>query len=479
MKLPNAAVRRVQDCVRRAMVGDPRRVRRLKRVVGRLAKRPRVSLPEAMGTEAELEGAYRLINNAHVTMDRVQAAHAEETARRARSAHEVLAIHDTTPCQLAHADPTEVGYLSTGKPGFYAHYTLIVAAESRHPLGVAYLESVFRAKPPRKRARRKRKTPNQSGAVTRRKPNREFERWGRGIEQSEACLRGCSVIHVADRESDSYELMSRCLSAGTRFVFRSRIGTRNARSLVGGKGALSTLIGSQQGVLTREVALSTRKPRSAPRQSKAHPPRHARLATLHFAAERLDLERPRYLGGAFPETLAVNVVRVWEPQPPPGERPVEWLLFTTEPIDTPAQIGAVVDTYRARWLIEECNKALKTGCLYEHRQFESRQALLTTLALSLPIACELLSLRGAARVASDHPGAHTLNPLQIRVLRRLGSRSLSAVPTAREVMLAVAGLGGHQRSNGDPGWLVLQRGLTRLLDYEVGWRAALVSAQDL
>ena len=36
--------------------------------------------------------------------------------------------------------------------------------------------------------------------------------------------------------------------------------------------------------------------------------------------------------------------------------------LTTEPVATSADIEAVVDMYRTRWLIEECNKALKTGC---------------------------------------------------------------------------------------------------------------------
>jgi hypothetical protein len=38
-------------------------------------------------------------------------------------------------------------------------------------------------------------------------------------------------------------------------------------------------------------------------------------------------------------------------------------------------------------------------------------------------------------------------------------------------MLAVAALGGHLKSNGDPGWLVLGRGMHDLLLLELGWRA--------
>ena len=35
-------------------------------------------------------------------------------------------------------------------------------------------------------------------------------------------------------------------------------------------------------------------------------------------------------------------------------------------------------------------------------------------------------------------------------------------------MLAIAKLGGHISNNGDPGWIVLGRGLDRLLDIELG-----------
>jgi len=448
-------------------------------VVSKLAKRPQASLPDVMSSEAELEGAYRLVNNPRVTLDALHAAHAQETAGRARKVGTVLAIHDTTPCHFSHADPSVIGYLNTGKAGFYAHYTLVVEAGSKRPLGVSYVEPVIRTKAPRKRKKTSSRRKKQSGAQTRKKANREFERWQRGMERTNDCLEGCEVIHIADRESDSYELMANSIGAGRRFVFRVRIRNRCARSLDGDSGALHEIVARKEGVLTREVALCTRKPRTAPQAAKAHPPRKARLATLRFSATPVEIRRPRYLDRTFPPTLALNLVRVWEPEPPQGQEPVEWLLFTTESIDTPAQIAEVVDMYRARWLIEECNKALKSGCLYEKRQFESREALLTMLAISLPIACEILALRAGARENPDRPATDILNPLQIRLLRRLGSRKLARAPTARDVLLAVAALGGHQRSNGEPGWLVLQRGMTKLIDYEIGWRAARALEVDL
>lgn len=472
MKLPNVAVRRLVRSFKDAELGgDPRRTQRLKRVVSLLARRPTSTLPQAMRSESELEGMYRFVNNPRVTMQALLEAHAADTARRASQEPLLLAIHDTTPVECPHAPAEEIGYLNTGKPGFYAHYSLIVGAISRRPLGVSYLEPISRPTAPRRRRAKAPKRPNRSGAQTRKKSNREFVRWERGIHTTEARMKGCPIIHIADRESDSFELITQCLQAHRRFVFRVRLPGRNARGMDGESGSLGELASKAKGVLTREIALSTRKPSTAPRTAKAHPPRMARLATLQFSATPLQLRRPHYLGSAFPAAVAVHVVRVWEPNPPQGAEPVEWLLFTTEPIETKADIEAIVDMYRARWLIEECNKALKTGCKIESRAFESRHAMLVMLALSLPIACEILALRAAVRENPDRAAMEVLDRTQIEILRRVGSRKLPENPTARDALLAVAALGGHQRSNGDPGWEVLLRGMTDLHAYAVGWRA--------
>jgi hypothetical protein len=431
-----------------------------------------------MDSEAELKGAYRFVNSKHVSMKVLHDAHAAQTADRARRERKVLALHDTTPCHCPHGDPADVGYLNTGKPGFYAHYTLVVGADSRRPLGVSYLDTVVRKKPPRRRSARAAKRQNKSGSQTRKKKNREFERWSSGIRATDTLLDGCEVIHIADRESDSYELMTGCVQAESRFVFRVRIRERKVVEN-GEKGAIHELATRAEGVLCREVALATRKPRTAPKAAKAHAPRKARLATLHFSAMQVELCRPRYLGRSFPPTLRLNVVRVWEPEPSLGEAPVEWLLYTTEPIDTPAQVAAVVDMYRARWLIEECNKALKSGCLIEQREFQTLEAMRVMLALSLPIACEILSLRNSARENPNRHATDSLSRVQIEILKRVGSRKLGDKPTARDALLAVAALGGHQRSNGEPGWQILQRGLSKLHAYEVGWRAARNLPPDL
>lgn len=72
--------------------------------------------------------------------------------------------------------------------------------------------------------------------------------------------------------------------------------------------------------------------------------------------------------------------------------------------------------------------------------------------------------------APDAPATRALTPTQLEVLRRHPKSKMPAAARVRDALLAVARLGGHLRSNGDPGWIVLGRGYQQLLVLEVGFR---------
>ena len=67
---------------RGALLGDPRRTKRLQRIALELARNPGLSFPEAMGSEGQLEGLYRFLNNEEVSFEAVHAPHAEQTRVR-------------------------------------------------------------------------------------------------------------------------------------------------------------------------------------------------------------------------------------------------------------------------------------------------------------------------------------------------------------------------------------------------------------
>lgn len=466
MELDEATVARIAHEFAKLELGDPRRTRRVVEFVTAMARHPQQSLPSALETEAALEGAYRLLNNENVDLDDLLSEHRDRTVDRARAAGEVLVLHDTTTCSFEHADPREIGYLPTGKAGLFAHVSLVVDAQRhRRPLGVLHVEPYWRAQKSGRGSRERHIGGKEAASWS----NRESERWARGVQECHEQLDDCAAVHVMDREGDKYELLAHMRDHGQRFVVRLR-GDRRLTAEHDSQSLLDVLHG-QPVVLKREVQVSRRKAPTAPRSRRLSPERPAREATLSVTSAAVALRRPNSLPLDLVPELAVNVVHVRETDPPPDQDPIDWTLLTSEPIDAVEDIQRVIDIYRYRWLIEELFKALKTGCLYERRLFESRHALLNLLATSLPIACELLWMR--ARVGDDPhaPASDIVSDEQLEILRQRSSRPLPHNPTANQVLLAIASIGGHLKRNGPPGWLVLHRGYQRFLDYEAGWVA--------
>jgi hypothetical protein len=462
------------------LLPDARLARRVRSFVSSASSAPSASLPKMLQDAAGLEGGYRLLNNPRVTFEALQGAHRARTAKRAAEAGDVVVVHDTTDVETAYAEPEEVGYLNTGRTGYRAHISLALCVEPgrpARPLGVLSAEACFQ---PRKPGTKKKPVKRQDMVHS---TSKTFLRWQRGVEACAQVLEDCaSVVHVADREADSFALFCRVLELGHGCVFRLR-NDRSARltddeALDDEWSLLSVIASELQGTFERTVPLSKRGDKGIVARAKAHPPREARGAVLRYSAAAIELKRPRTLPAAsFPESLHLSLVRVWEPSPPTGEKGIEWLLLTTESCETPAEIMRVVDIYRSRWMIEDFFKALKTGCLLQDRQFESRHALMNLLALFLPIAVHLLLLRSCARDTPDAPATEVFTPLQLTVLRHLSHRKLPDNPTASQALWALAGLGGHIANNGWPGWQVLGRAFVDLARALRPWELATQAAR--
>lgn len=442
-----------------AELGDIRLNRRLCLLGERLGERPGESFPKALD-DAELEAAYRFFGNEQVTPQAILAPHFRQSSGRAAEVPRVLVVHDTTAFEFGGQTKREgLGHLiRPAAQGFFGHFSLAIAADdSRTPLGLLALEAVFRLK---KSIGHRKWTRDQSLG--------ESARWLRGVDAAEEQLKGrVRAIHVTDREGDQYALLAALTDKNREYVIRSF----QDRRLAGEDEArLRAAACAAKVTLRRDVPLSPRPKIRGPKGER-HPARRHRIARLSFAATTVELKRTTDARDSALASMRVNVIHVFEPKPPPGQPPVEWFLLTSLPIDDDDAIAFAVDCYRARWVIEEYFKALKTGCLLEKRQLESAHSLLNALAILAPVAWRLLLLRHLARSKKPAPAAHALTGKQLEVLRAVAKKPIPGRPSARDVMLAVAALGGHIKSNGDPGWLVLGRGMHDLLLLELGWRA--------
>jgi hypothetical protein len=276
-----------------------------------------------------------------------------------------------------------------------------------------------------------------------------------------------------DAEADFFELLYQMHSATARFVIR--VGQQK-RIVLDGDAEVSSRAKADE--LTpfawRTVELTSRKyaPRTALSKLKKHPPREARKAKLAIASTTIEVKQTTYsaLQGSG---VRLNLVRVWEPNPPKDAPAVEWLLLTTEPATTRAELMAVVDLYRARWLIEEFFKALKTGCSVEQRQLDPYDALQRMLAIFVPIAYRLLLLRGMERQRPEASPTAAFSVTELRIMRSHDStREMPPMKTLADALLYLARMGGHLKNNGPPGWQTLARGYQRLSTLCDGWEAA-------
>ena len=448
-----------------ANLPDWRLRERLIGLASELDTAPAKSLPRALKTTAAREAAYRFLGNRRVKAEGILAPHVAATARRAQQHQTVYVVSDTTEFSFSGERGARLGRLQGETRGFLGHFALVVSADGqRRPLGVVGMELLVRSEE-RKQHR---------NIYQRKKdPERESLRWARMVESTSNQLGHVHAIHVMDSEADIYELLTEMTRAGRSFIVRAG----QDRLVTEGEGCLSEAVANGEILLERDVALSRRtvgtsKPGRKP--SRRNGPRDARLARLQISCRRVSLKRPKTCTAQYPGAIAVNVVRVFEPTPPEGQVPVEWQLLTTEPITTVAEVAAIVDGYRTRWLIEEYFKAIKTGCAYESRQLESLRTLSNFLAIVAVLAWRLLLLRAIHRTegyrrAEDILGADLLEALAER-LKDIGERKpLPPSPSVDDAMKGIARLGGHITSNGAPGWQVLWRGYQDLLTWGGGY----------
>jgi transposase-like protein/DDE family transposase len=445
-----------------AEFGDVRLGKRLVRIIETVVEAPDKSFP-SLFDDTELEGAYRFFNNEEVTPERILKPHVTATLARMADQRVTLVVHDTSTMSF---DPDGarrgLGRVRSAGQAFFAHLSLALSGDgSRMPLGVLALSHHIRE------GEHKKKTKTKNNA------NNERARWGRQVTAVTSLgMDRERVVHVMDREGDDFALFAQLVGAADRFVIRLAHDRLLEPPAADGVQKLAQAITQIRAVAEREVPLSRRPTgHRSPKQRRIHPVREGRMARLAFGATTVVLRRPTTQPKSLPVTLTLHIVRVWEIEVPKGQSPVEWLLVTTEPVATEQQILQVVDWYRARWVIEEFFKAIKTGCAYDTRQLETLEGLVNVLATFMPVAWRLLRMRAQARVDPSAHATTVLPATMIRVLHVFTRIKLPQAPTARDVLLAVAALGGHLKHNGEPGWITLGRGYEKLRTLTEGWAA--------
>ena len=200
----------------------------------------------------------------------------------------------------------------------------------------------------------------------------------------------------------------------------------------------------------------------------------AATAQLELRYARLRLLPPIGKQARYP-ALDLTVLHATERgTPPAGRAPIEWKLVTDLPVRSRADAVRMLEWYAMRWRIETFHKILKSGCHAEDSKLRTATRLTNFLAILCVVSCRIFWLTMINRAAPGAPATLAFMPSEIALLGRLranATASTSGAPALAACITQLACLGGYLARSRDPppGNLVIWRGMTRLLDIELGY----------
>lgn len=449
--LPSAQEWAAQELATAAL-GDTRLSKRLVRIVADKLAKPTASIPQASGDWAATKAAYRFFASKLISADAIRSAHQHATVQRALNHSTILLLQDTTELNYsAHPHTSGLGHLDNALcRGLKVHSGLAASCDGV-PLGVMHQQVWTR-------------DAASKGAKSRKRPQaeRESQRWLSTLEQVQALVPPSThLIVVADREADIYPLFVTPRDERTDLLVRATYD----RGLVGGV-KLEQVASEITWQGTRSVTIP------------ANGSRVERTATVHIGWTSVQMLPPKdYPKPASAPRPHVQLVVVEEREPPIGVKPLRWLLWTTLAVTSWDEAVAVVEYYRARWLIERYHYVLKSGCGIEKLQLETGEGLERALAVYSVVAWRLLWLTYEARVRPEEPcsvvfAEHEWQALYCTVHRT--RRPPEKPPSLREAVRLVARLGGFlaRKGDGEPGVKTIWCGLVRLEDIAATWLLA-------
>ncbi len=423
-----------------------------------IAECPAGTVTAACESRASREGAFRLLENPAVRASAVESARALATLHRCRGVRRIHVPIDGTALTLTDKKRSKdfgtVGSFKNGGRGIQVMTAL--ALEGGTPLGILGQLMWARESPSRRQEKAR------SGEVEK----RETRYW---LELLSSIQEGLSeeapdteAFFQLDRGADCWSVLTVASERGLLLTVRAahdrRVDTR-AHTLWAEVARAPTRDVFQLAVPERPSVRKRSRVRGRRIQRTFH--RKARTAEIVVRAASV----PVLLSNG--ERVTFNAVLVRERHRREDDR-IEWLLLSTHPIRTRADIRAIVSGYALRWRIEDFHRTWKRGlCRVEDTQLRTRQAVFKWATILASVASRAMHLTHQARATPDALATKELSRTEIDAiiaLRKPNGVKLGDTPTLGQAVTWIADLGGYMGPwNGPPGPKIIGRGLDRVL----------------
>jgi hypothetical protein len=467
----------VSEEMKTADLNDKRLNDRLQRLLSDLSAHPTASIPAACGGYRETAAAYRFFDNEKVGFDNVLQPHIEATRIRIAAQPVAILVPDTTEIDLTR--PTQqvdgAGLLDgNSRQGAFLHPMHAFTPDGT-PLGTVAASYWTRAedKPPASSQTRAQRaaTPIE---------DKESYRWLCSLRQAQAEADRCpqtQIVFAADSEADIYEVIAAGMEQPLTIDWivracQDRSLENNAAETAAAPQHMRAAVAATPVRYEQTISVRGREPKVACERRGRRQPRQSRTAVVQTRAARVTLRAPWRQDRKMPD-VTVNAVLITEVAPPDGDEPVEWLLITSLPIDTDAQIKHIVEYYCIRWMIEIFFRTLKSGCRVEERRFEHIDRLLPCIAVYLIVTWRTLYVCRLGRSCPEMSCEVVFDPSEWQPVYQIVHQQPppKRPPTLQEMVRMVAQLGGYvnRKRKDEPGPQTVWLGLQRLHDIAHCW----------
>jgi len=400
-------------------LGDPRRTRRLVKIVGDQAAQPSGSYSQAAGgNRYDLKGYYRFLNSERedLNVQSLLQTHRQQTIRRMKQESTVLIVQDTTELNFSTRTHCEgLGQIGTNQTGAQSRgldlHSCLAVGQSGLPLGVlrlfGYAPESAKGKDPHRPIEEK-----------------ESYRWLEGYEDATAIaamLPDTRVISVADREGDMFELFDlRRGQAGRKAELLVR--AKFDRCLEESDQKLFDELAAAPRAKTVTIPVPRQREHIAKPSTPGRPALAAREAKVEVRFKEVTLSAPR-----TPQTGNKSPIKLWaiylvEKHPPEGATALRWLLLTSIPICSVKQALKCLRWYCRRWRIEEWHRVMKSGCKILEHQNREAHVLLRAIALDAVIAWRIMLLALLGREVPELPVDTLFDRCECEVLGLLAQK---------------------------------------------------------
>lgn len=430
-----------------AALGDERRTARLVEVAAGVYSRPSGRLTQVFQDSAQREGAFRLVENGAVDAREIARATHRATARVCADKPFVFVAVDQTSLSFADRTGTKFGPTS-GKNvvhrGMFAMSGLAVDA-SGTTLGTTALEYWVR---PNERCPKWKQDKRPAH-------ERESHLWRRAIESSMQVMAAhapkCRPWFQLDRGADFGDVLDFAYQQSLQITVRSA----HNRAIEGRtKSYLWPRMKAQPVLGQMSVAVSARGDRAA------------RTAQLTVRAKRWRFRVAK--AGSQRRTVWIEMSAVYVSEPGRRKNGIEWMLWTTYPINNAQDAIQVVRGYSMRWRVEDFHRAWKSGhCDIESSQLRSVDAVQRFGAITAAVAARAEHLKLRSRAEPDAPADSELSQHEVDAAILLSDTRKHRPGdkiTMQQAVDLIARVGGYigKASGGPPGTTSITRGLDRV-----------------